>query len=62
MNGYDLLHRVRDMVLERCRAIEEEKIAFPRRISDLRLESADMETILDAIGDIEESRKGGDHE
>ena len=52
MENTKIFDRIRQIVLDRCREIEGEKILYPERISDLRLENADLETILDAVDDI----------
>ena len=52
MENMAIFDRIRQIVLDRCREIEGEKILYPERISDLRLENADLETILDAVDDI----------
>ena len=52
MENTAIFDRIRRIVLDRCREIEGEKILYPERISDLRLENADLETILDAVDDI----------
>ena len=61
MENTAIFDRIRQIVIDRCREIEGEKILYPERISDLRLENADLETILDAVDDIKTEQKKAYH-